>query len=145
MGVPDQYDADVLITAVVATFNEERHIRTCLEGIFAQVGVAGAVEVLVIDGDSSDSTVDIVKSFPQYGSTLKLIRNPRRFQVYAWNIGIREATGKFVAFFSAHTEYSPDFIATCLEVHARTGAANVGGVCVPVGDTLIGDVIAWAM
>jgi len=143
--IPPATTRSPLVTAVVATYNEEAHVRLCLEGLLNQRDVGGDVEILVVDGGSSDATVDIVKSLPEYGSRIRLIPNPRRFQVYAWNIGIREARGRFVALFSAHTEYSPDYLARCLEVRERTGAAHVGGVQVPVGDGPIGNVIAWAM
>lgn len=99
----------------------------------------------MVDGGSSDKTLDIVKGFPGYGTQIRIVPNPRRFQTYAWNIGIRSARGKYVALFSAHSEYADDYLARCLEARNRTGAANVGGVQTPVGDGLVGRAVAWAM
>jgi len=134
-----------LITAVVATYNEERHIRKSLTDLLNQRDVDGDVEILVVDGGSRDRTIDIIKSFPEFGSRIRLLRNPRRLQVYAWNIGIRHARGTYVTLLSAHVEYSPDFLQTSLETLERTGAANVGGVQTAVADGALGSVIAWAM
>ncbi len=133
------------ITAVVASFNEERHIRACLDSLFRQQGV-GPIDVVVIDGMSTDRTVEIVRSYPQMGTRLRLIENPRRLQVFAWNMGIAEAQTPYVALFSAHAEWGDDYLAQCLNARERTGAANVGGVQVPVHDgSALGEVIAWAM
>jgi len=73
------------------------------------------------------------------------LHNPRRLQTYAWNIGLREAEGRYITLISAHTEYSPTYLETCIRALTRTGAANVGGVQVPVGEGNLGTVIAWAM
>jgi glycosyltransferase involved in cell wall biosynthesis len=113
--------------------------------LLSQVGLPGPIEILVVDGGSCDKTLDIVRSFPDYGTQIRIIPNPRRFQTYAWNIGIRSARGKYVALFSAHSVYADDYLVRCFEARTRTGAANVGGVQTPVGDGLIGRAVAWAM
>jgi len=135
----------VLITAVVASYNEERHIGECIRGLLRQRDIDGEIEIIVVDGGSRDRTVEIVRGFPEFGDRIRLFENPGRLQVYAWNIGIREAKGKFVTLISAHTEYSETYLRSCLEAQRRTGAANVGGVQVAVGDGAVGNVIAWAM
>jgi glycosyltransferase involved in cell wall biosynthesis len=134
-----------LITAVVATYNEERHIAGCLSGLQAQVDLPGDIEILVIDGGSTDRTVEIVRRIAASDARIRLVPNPGRFQVFAWNIGTREAHGEFVAFCSAHTDYAADYLARCYDAQRRTGAANVGGVQTPVGHGLIGKSIALAM
>jgi succinoglycan biosynthesis protein ExoA len=138
-------DGQPLITAIVASYNEEEHIEACLRGLLCQEGLPGAIEILVVDGGSTDDTVQIIKKFPEFGQGIRVIENPRRFQVYAWNLGIRAARGRYVALFSAHTEYSSDYLAKCLEARERTGAGNVGGVQVPVGEGLVARAFAWAM
>lgn len=133
------------ISAVVAALNEERHITACIEGLLAQRDVGGPIEILVVDGGSSDRTVAVVRALPGYGSRIHLLQNPRRLQVYAWNIGWRAARGEFVGLISAHAQYAPDYFQRCLEVAERTGAANVGGVQRPIGEGPLGTALAWAM
>jgi succinoglycan biosynthesis protein ExoA len=135
----------VVITAVVPTFNEEAHIGACLVSLLNQTGVDGDVEILVVDGGSSDRTATIVRSFPEFGSRIRLIYNPRRLQVHAWNLALREARGEFYAMISAHAEYGPTYFADCLAVMRRSGAAAVGGVQRPYGSNGIERAIAWCM
>jgi succinoglycan biosynthesis protein ExoA len=134
-----------LVTAVVAAFNEERHIETCLRGLLNQSGLDGEVEIIVVDGASTDDTVKIVQSLPEFGKRVLLVSNPQRLQVFAWNLGLRAARGRYFVTISAHTQYSDTYLANCIEVIRSTGASCVGGVQVPIGDGPIGEAIAWAM
>ncbi len=133
------------ITAVVPTFNEGAHIATCLESLLRQEGDGSDVEVLVVDGGSTDATRDIVRASPEFGRRVRLLDNPRRFQVYAWNIGWRAAKGDYVAGVLAHAKYAPDYLHSGLEALARTGADAVGPVQTAFGSGLFGSAVAWCM
>jgi glycosyltransferase involved in cell wall biosynthesis len=133
------------ISAIIATFNEERHIGQCLTDLLEQRGLDGDFEVIVIDGGSRDNTVNIVSSFPEFGTRIRLIENPRRFQVYAWNIGWQAARGEYIAFIGAHCAYDRDYLSGCLKAIERTGATAVGPVQVPLATTSLGRAIAWCM
>jgi succinoglycan biosynthesis protein ExoA len=135
----------VAITAVVPTYNEEAHIGGCLLSLLAQRDLPGGLEILVVDGCSADRTADIVRSFPEYGTSIRLIQNPRRLQVYAWNLAMREAQGEYYAMIGAHAEYGPTYFADCLDVMKRTGAAAVGGVQRPYGESFLSGAIAYCM
>ena len=134
----------VVITAVVAAYNEEQHIGRCLQDLLSQQH-AGEIEIIVVDGMSTDRTVDVVRSFPEYGTKIKLIPNPRRLQVYAWNAALEIAQGEYFAMILAHAQYSPTYFASCLEVMRRTGAQAVGGVQRACGHGFVGTAVAWCM
>jgi succinoglycan biosynthesis protein ExoA len=135
----------ITITAVVATYNEETHIGRCLAGLLAQQQVEGEIEILVVDGMSTDRTIDVVRSFPEFGTKIRLLHNRRRLQVYAWNAALEEARGEYFAMILAHAEYRPKYFASCLDVMRRTGADAVGGVQRPCGLGLIGRAVAFSM
>jgi succinoglycan biosynthesis protein ExoA len=133
------------ISAIVATFNEERHIGRCLSDLLDQRGLRDDFEIIVIDGGSRDRALNVIRSFPEFGTRIRLIENPRRFQVYAWNIGWRAARGEYVAFIGAHCSYDASYLQGCLEAIERTGAEAVGPVQVPLATTPLGQAIAWCM
>jgi GT2 family glycosyltransferase len=136
----------VTITAAIATYNEEAHIGRCILDLLAQEGLGGAdFEILVIDGRSSDRTIDVVRSFPEFGTKIRLLDNPKRLQVHAWNMALQEARGEYFAMILAHSRYSPTYFASCLEVMRRTNADAVGGVQRPFGSGLLGRAVAWCM
>lgn len=135
----------VVVSAIVASYNEEQYIGRCLEALLRQRPAAGDIEILVVDGCSKDATRAVVRSFPEYGDKIRLIDNPRRLQVYAWNIGLREMRGEYFAMMTAHAEYSADYFEKCLQTLERSGASAVGGVPAAHGEGPVGRAIAYCM
>jgi len=134
----------ILVSVIVAVLNEEKYIGRCLESLLQQT-LAGNFEVLVIDGGSTDRTVKLVQDIAQRDSRVRLINNPKRIQVVAFNMGIQEALGEYIAIVGAHADYDPQYLANCLDLIRSSGASNVGGVQTPVGNGILGTAIAWAM
>lgn len=134
----------LLISVIVPTFNEETHIAAVLEDMLGQEKLDADVEVLVADGGSTDRTREIVERYAARGN-VRLIDNPKRRQVFGYNLAIRAARGSIVCIVHAHARFSRTYLADCLEARERTGAANVGGVVRHRGDGPVGEAIALAM
>jgi succinoglycan biosynthesis protein ExoA len=134
----------MMVTAIVPTYHEEQSIGRCLTSLLSQRGVDD-FEILVVDGRSRDQTVDVVRSFPEFGTRIHLIDNPRRYQVFAWNLGCRAARGRYIAFISAHATYSPDHFRASIDALERTGGDAVGPVQIAVGSGAFGEAVAWCM
>lgn len=84
---------------------------------------------------SSDSTPQILKKALKSFLTIKVLRNPQIYHTAALNKGIDYAKGKWIMRLDAHTIYPPDYLSNCYETAVRTGADNVGGICItlPMG------------
>lgn len=133
-----------LISVIVPTLNEERHIAAVLEDMLGQEGLDADVEILVADGGSTDKTRDIVERYVARGN-VRLVDNPKRHQVCGYNIAIKQARGSIICIVHAHARFSKTYLAACLDARRRTGAANVGGVIRHCGEGLIGEAIALGM
>jgi glycosyltransferase involved in cell wall biosynthesis len=119
-----------MISVLVPCYNEERFIAECLGSITAFIIPAGqAIEILVIDGGSSDRTRDIVAETAKADVRIRLIDNPERIQSCALNRGIHSSRGEWIMRLDAHAQYPPDYLALCYETALATGADNVGGIC----------------
>ena len=112
--------------------------------MLGQEQLDGDVEILVVDGRSSDRTREIVASYAN-GGKVRLIDNPRRHQVYGYNLALRAARGSIVCLIGGHASFPSTYLARCMAVKRRTGAANIGGVIRHRGDGTIGEAIALAM
>jgi len=112
--------------------------------MLAQEQLNGDIEILVADGRSSDRTREIVASYAN-GGKVRLIDNPKRHQVYGYNLALRAARGSIVCLIGGHASFPSDYLARCMAVKRRTGAANVGGVIRHQGNGAIGEAIALAM
>ena len=128
------------MSIILPTLNERAFIRDCLDTLLAQ-DCAEIVEILVVDGGSTDGTRELVGAI---GRSVALVDNPRVTAAAAMNIGIAAATGEVVCRADAHTLYAADYVSRCLAVLAETGAANVGGPMRAVGTTNFGRAVAAA-
>jgi glycosyltransferase involved in cell wall biosynthesis len=132
------------VTVVVPMRNESATIAQCLRSILDNV-VEGGVEILVLDGESTDDSAAIVRDLAAADPRLRLLPNPDRLQSAAFNRGLAEARGAFLIRMDAHTLYEPDYIAECVRLLEETGAAGVGGVQRATGTTAVSQAIAVAV
>lgn len=88
---------------IVPTKNEESVIRRCLDGIVNIDYPQDKVQVLVVDGNSTDKTLEICNEFQQkYPQTFKVISETgTRGKPAALNMTIPYATNDIVAVFDA--------------------------------------------
>ncbi|HUP69737.1 MAG TPA: glycosyltransferase family 2 protein [Acidimicrobiales bacterium] len=126
------------VSVVLPTLNEQGFIRDCLDSLLAQ-DYPHIAEILVVDGGSTDATVEIAE---QAGGTVRVVPNPRTSAAAAMNIGIAEARGDVIVRADAHALYLPDYVRRCVEVLGDTGAANVGGPMRAVGTSSFGRAVA---
>jgi glycosyltransferase involved in cell wall biosynthesis len=126
------------VSIVLPTLNERAFIRDALDSLLAQ-DYAEIIEILVVDGGSTDGTRELVEGM---GGTVRLVDNPRVTAAAAMNIGIDAAVGDIVCRADAHTLYLPDYVGRCVAVLEETGAANVGGPMRAVGTSNFGRAVA---
>ena len=84
------------ISIIIRTYNEERWIAHCLRVIFSQD--FDNFEVIVVDNNSSDHTVEIAKRYP----VTSIINIDKFIPGKAINDGIRASTGNYIVCISAH-------------------------------------------
>lgn len=120
-----------LISILIPCRNEGKYIEPCLESVLAFTLPADVgVEVLVLDGRSTDCTRELVEKAATRDSRVRWLDNPGITQSCALNLGITAARGRWVMRLDAHTIYPANYLALCHETAVRTGAANVGGICI---------------
>jgi rhamnosyltransferase len=85
-----------IVSVIVRTFNEERWIAHSLNAIFTQE--FDNLEVIIVDNNSTDFTLDIAKRFP----IKKVVTIDKFLPGKALNDGIRQSSGEFIVCISAH-------------------------------------------
>lgn len=121
------------ISVILAVYNEGRYLRAAVESLLQQKtsepGAEFELEILVVDGCSTDDGPAIVREISSHDSRVRLVTNEKRKTPYAFNIGLREARGEYVAILGAHTYYQPDYLAVCLaELRAHDAVGCSGRI-----------------
>ena len=98
------------ISIIIPMRNEERYIARCLESIINQDYPRELIEVIVVDGGSTDSSIEIVEKLVKEYLNIKLMGGPRVNCPAAMNIGIRNAMGELISKVDAHGYIASDFL-----------------------------------
>ena len=118
------------ISIIIPCYNEQATIRLLLEAIYQQTYPRTAMEVLVVDGQSTDHTWDEIATFQNEHPDLaiKILDNPARFIPAGVNRGISAARGQILIRLDGHAVPSNEYIERCVrDLDAELGD-NVGGV-----------------
>ena len=136
-----------MISVICPIYNEESRIEACIQSIIAQDFPHEEMEVLFVDGMSTDRTRVIVGSYSQQYPFIRLLDNPMHTAPVALNRGIRAAKGDIIVRLDAHSKYPSDYFSVLVNKLQSTDADNVGGVCntLPAKDTSVCRAIAYAM
>ena len=119
-----------MITVICPIYNEEKYIARCVESIIAQDYPKDDLEVLFIDGMSTDRTREIVAEYQVSYPFIRLLDNPKKIVPCAMNIGIKAAKGEIIIRLDGHALYPSNYFSQLVEWHKKLPDAwNVGGVC----------------
>lgn len=85
------------VSVIIPTFNSSKYLEETLRSVLSQT--YNDYEIIIIDGGSTDGTLNIVKNLQQSHATIKLINNKNdQGPAHSRLVGIQNATGTFVAF-----------------------------------------------
>ena len=85
-----------LCSIIIRTKNEQRWISSCLSAVFSQT--YNNFEVIIVDNNSEDRTLDKVKKFP----VEKIVGIDKYLPGESLNRGIRESKGDYIICLSGH-------------------------------------------
>ena len=95
------------ISIVTAVFNVEKYIRECLLSVLNQT--YSDFEHIIIDDNSNDNTVKIIKDLIKNDNRFKLLElKVNRGSGKARNLGIEKAAGKYITFIDGDDMWSND-------------------------------------
>lgn len=107
-----------LVSVIIPSYNAESYIEECVNSVLSQS--LKDFELIVVDDGSTDSTVNLVKTFQD--NRLSLIEAPHSNAGRARNLGMSKATGNYLYFLDADDFISEDCLLKFTECAEETNA-----------------------
>lgn len=95
------------ISVVIPTYNEEKHIKDCIESLLRQS--YPNFEIIVVDDGSIDKTVQILNDFASRQKIILLKQN-HLGPAHARNLGVDFSGGEILVFVDADMIFEEDFL-----------------------------------
>lgn len=131
------------VSVVVPVYNEEKYIKRMIDSLINQDYDREKIEIIFVDGNSTDKTVEIIREvMSQVEIDYKILNNPKRVQPSSVNIGIKNSKNDIIVRLDAHSEYPNNYISKCVYYLNNTDADNVGCLLQSKGNSKIGNAIA---
>ena len=95
------------ISIIIPAYNAEEYMAACLDSLLHQTIDFSAMQILVIDDESTDRTPEICREYSEKYSNIEVIRKQNAGVSAARNDGIRRAKGKYIMYLDSDDTLTP--------------------------------------
>lgn len=107
-------DENIVVTIIIPVFNQSHTIKRCLDSILTGENTV-AKEILLINDGSLDDSETVCKKYAEEYKGVKYFYQTNSGVSAARNLGIKNATGKYIFYLDADDELSPGTIESVTE------------------------------
>lgn len=123
-------ECNMNISFCIIAYNEENTISDLLSDLLMQTYPLKHIEVILVDGGSTDSTKSIMNDFSKNNSdvfeNIIVLDNPLKTLPSGWNVALKNYTGEAIIRVDAHARIPKDFIEKNV-LHLSNGEYVCGG------------------
>ena len=101
-------DYSIKISVIVPVYNAEPYLRKCLDCLVSQT--LKDIEIICVDDGSTDSSLNILKTFAEQENRIKIIEQEHKNAGAARNAGLDVARGKYLSFLDADDLFELDML-----------------------------------
>ena len=117
------------ISVICPCYNEEKYISCCIDAILLQDYPKEKIEIIFVDGGSTDRTAQIINDFCSKYRHFRYLFNPRKIVPISMNIAIEKTQGDYIIRIDAHSQYPKNYFSKLIEGAIKYNTDNVGGIC----------------
>jgi succinoglycan biosynthesis protein ExoA len=128
-------ETPTFVSVIITAFNEGHHMDRILQDVSRQNYPTEFLEVLVIEaGDYPEERTKA--KLGEKSEQLRYWRIPTLSRTAALNLLVKESKGDLIVRLDARTHIQADYLERIVNLSRMENAANVGGVLVPVGESV---------
>jgi len=131
-----------LLSLIVPCYNEETLIAAKLDNLLALDYPQDKLEILFVDGSSSDNTTGVIASYLHHAH-LKLIKTDKRGKIVQVNRALREARGEFIINTDVDGTMRPDCLRKIVQEFSKSENVAVVGIYSYPHESHIADRYHW--
>lgn len=124
---------EIDISVVVPFYNAEKYIEKCAEALLTQSYPTTRYEIIMVDNNSTDRSVDLIKKYPR----IKLLSQQKQGSYAARNQGVAASKGTILAFTDADCVPSSDWLQKTRAALHTIGTKRASGVVPSVRTTSV--------
>ena len=133
-----------MVSVILPILNEELYLRDAVHSILSQ-DYRGKFEVVLAVGPSKDRTHEIADQLHREDARVIVVENPSGRTAAGLNAALQASTGSVIVRVDGHAQIPHDYISIAVDLLAKTGAVNVGGMMAAQGVTTFEMAVAGAM
>jgi|AntDeeMetagen681_2_1112603.scaffolds.fasta_scaffold00713_6 glycosyltransferase involved in cell wall biosynthesis len=141
--------SDITYSVIIPTLNEQNSIRQCIDSLLSAApdNDPCKLEIIIIDGLSTDNTRNIATEYINKTSVVRLVDNPNQSTPAGFNIGFDEATNEIIVLMSGHARVASNFFdaLNSLFTSPKLNADVIGPRALPIGNGYVQTGIAGAL
>ena len=97
-----------MISVIIPTYNREKFLPATIDSVLRQT--YSDYEIIVVDDGSTDGTQEVIEKL--YGGKLKYIYKNNGGPASARNVGLKNASGNYIAFLDSDDLWFPEKLET---------------------------------
>ncbi|MGQ9514816.1 MAG: glycosyltransferase family 2 protein [Thermoproteota archaeon] len=114
-------------SVIIPTFNRKKDLAECLGSIFSCSQQLSLHEVIVIDNNSDDGTLDFLREFSKKEPKLKFTQISERNAIKARNLGFNLASGDILIHIDDDVIVDNEWLRCMMAPYVDDSVGGVGG------------------
>ncbi|MFM4956264.1 glycosyltransferase family 2 protein [Aeromonas veronii] len=124
-------ESNIKLSICICTFNREPFLRSCLESLISLINGQDDIELIVIDNNSVDGTMNYITSLSTKYDFLRYFKETKQGLSHARNRAKVEFLGEWLAFVDDDAVVSDNWLTVVLKYIAQSQYDILGGIYEP--------------
>jgi glycosyltransferase involved in cell wall biosynthesis len=117
----------ITLSIVICTYNRANLLLDCLNSLAPQSAQSEQYEVIIVDNNSKDQTLEVARSFTEQYPNIRYVKEDNQGLSYARNRGRREARGEYIAYVDDDCRIPDQWVATADKIIRHIYPGVFGG------------------